>query len=155
MQRHLCERASHRSWGLVVMLLEEDAFLFFVSRGHIRRLNRRPAARHTFRSSDRKVQRSVEPSLYRQRNLIERFFCKLKHFRRIATRFDTLARNFLAVQIDAFAVAMIALATLLRLVTGFGWQQGGYFALYPAILVSTPLLTEQNLTSNPGCDTRP
>ncbi|QDM19379.1 transposase [Tardiphaga sp. vice352] len=31
-----------------------------------------------------------------QRNLIERFFCKLKHFRRIATRFDKLARNFLA-----------------------------------------------------------
>jgi transposase len=45
---------------------------------------------------DRKVQRSVDPKLYRQRNLIERFFCKLKHFRRIATRFDKLARNFLS-----------------------------------------------------------
>ena len=45
---------------------------------------------------DRKVQRSVDPGLYRQRNLIERFFCKLKHFRRIATRFDKLASNFLA-----------------------------------------------------------
>jgi transposase len=45
---------------------------------------------------DRKIQRSVDPNLYRQRNLIERFFCKLKHFRRIATRFDKLARNFLA-----------------------------------------------------------
>ncbi|MGY4304596.1 transposase [Bradyrhizobium sp. USDA 4369] len=45
---------------------------------------------------DRKVQRSVDPRLYRQRNLIERFFCKLKHFRRVATRFDKPARNFLA-----------------------------------------------------------
>jgi transposase len=45
---------------------------------------------------DRKLQRSVDPALYRQRNLVERFFCKLKHFRRIATRFDKLARNFLA-----------------------------------------------------------
>jgi transposase len=45
---------------------------------------------------DRRVQRSVDPALYRQRNLIERFFNKLKHFRRIATRFDKLARNFLA-----------------------------------------------------------
>ena len=45
---------------------------------------------------DRKVQRTVDPQLYRQRNLIERFFCKLKHFRRVATRFDKLARNFLA-----------------------------------------------------------
>ncbi|MCZ8325085.1 MAG: transposase, partial [Sphingomonadaceae bacterium] len=27
---------------------------------------------------------------------VERFFCKLKQFRRVATRFDKLARNFLA-----------------------------------------------------------
>ena len=46
--------------------------------------------------SDRKLQRSVDPAIYRQRNLVERFFNKLKHFRRIATRFDKLARNFLA-----------------------------------------------------------
>ena len=45
---------------------------------------------------DRKVQRSVDPALYRQRNLIERFFNKLKHFRRVATRYDKTARNFLA-----------------------------------------------------------
>jgi transposase len=34
--------------------------------------------------------------LYRQRNLIERMFSRLKDFRRIATRYDKLARNFLA-----------------------------------------------------------
>jgi transposase len=34
--------------------------------------------------------------LYRERNLIERSFSKLKHFRRIATRCDKLAANFLA-----------------------------------------------------------
>ena len=45
---------------------------------------------------NRKVQRSVDPAIYRQRNLVERFFNKLKHFRRIATRYDKLARNFLA-----------------------------------------------------------
>lgn len=45
---------------------------------------------------DRKVQRSIDPAIYRQRNLVERYFCKLKHFRRVATRFDKLARNFLA-----------------------------------------------------------
>ena len=43
-----------------------------------------------------KLQRSVEPALYRERNLVERFFCKLKQFRRVATRFDKLARNYLA-----------------------------------------------------------
>jgi transposase len=51
---------------------------------------------HIPTQKDRKIQRSIDPAIYRQRNQIERFFCKLKHFRRIATRFDKLARNFLA-----------------------------------------------------------
>jgi transposase len=46
--------------------------------------------------SRRLAKRSINPQIYRQRNLVERFFCKLKQFRRIATRFDKLARNFLA-----------------------------------------------------------
>jgi len=54
------------------------------------------AKAHIPTSKDRLVQRSVSRRIYRQRNLVERFFNKLKHFRRIATRFDKLARNFLA-----------------------------------------------------------
>ena len=34
-------------------------------------------------------------ALYKERNLIERFFNKLKHFRRIATRYDKLLQNFI------------------------------------------------------------
>jgi len=34
--------------------------------------------------------------LYKARNLVERFFNKIKQFRRIATRFDKTAENFLA-----------------------------------------------------------
>ena len=34
--------------------------------------------------------------LYRQRNLVERFFNKIKHFRAIATRYDRLPENYLA-----------------------------------------------------------
>jgi transposase len=33
---------------------------------------------------------------YKQRNLIERMFGRLKDFRRIATRYDKLAQNYLA-----------------------------------------------------------
>ena len=36
------------------------------------------------------------PVLYRDRNAIERMFCRLKDFRRIATRYDRNAVNFLA-----------------------------------------------------------
>ena len=59
----------------------------------IRRSGAEPAIPST---SQRTVRRSVDMAIYRQRNLVERFFCSLKHFRRIATRFDKLARNFLA-----------------------------------------------------------
>jgi transposase len=36
------------------------------------------------------------PFLYRARNLVERFFNKIKHCRRVATRYDKLAANYLA-----------------------------------------------------------
>jgi transposase len=36
------------------------------------------------------------PYLYRARNLVERFFNKIKHCRRIATRYDRLSANYLA-----------------------------------------------------------
>jgi transposase len=39
---------------------------------------------------------SFSPFLYRYRNLVERFFNKLKHFRAVATRYDKRADNFLA-----------------------------------------------------------
>ena len=35
-------------------------------------------------------------TLYKGRNAVERMFCRLKDFRRIATRYDKLATNFLA-----------------------------------------------------------
>ncbi|WP_419723202.1 hypothetical protein [Sphingobium aromaticiconvertens] len=38
--------------------------------------------------------RSFDATIYKDRNLIERCFSKINHFRRIATRYDKLARNF-------------------------------------------------------------
>lgn len=46
--------------------------------------------------SNRKWRPCFSKTLYRERNQVERFFSKLKHFRRIATRYDKLADNFLA-----------------------------------------------------------
>ncbi|MGZ8171745.1 MULTISPECIES: IS5 family transposase [Methylobacter] len=44
----------------------------------------------------RKVSRECDKELYKERNLVERFFQKLKHFRRIATRYERLVRNYQA-----------------------------------------------------------
>ena len=46
--------------------------------------------------SNRRCKARFSKALYKGRNLIERFSSKLKHFRRIATRYDKLAGNFLA-----------------------------------------------------------
>lgn len=46
-----------------------------------------------------------DPILYRQRNQVERFFNKLKHFRAVATRYDKRDDNFLAsVQIASIRI---------------------------------------------------
>ena len=39
--------------------------------------------------------RDTDFALYRERNLVERFFNTIKHFRAIATRYDKLANTFL------------------------------------------------------------
>ena len=41
---------------------------------------------------------------YRARNLAERLWCRLKDWRRIATRYDKLARNFLSGALIAAAI---------------------------------------------------
>ena len=46
--------------------------------------------------SNRKQPFSFDKKAYKQRHRIENAFCRLKDFRRIATRYDRLARNFLA-----------------------------------------------------------
>ena len=44
----------------------------------------------------RKRKHPFDQNAYRLRNVVERTFCRLKDWRRIATRYDRLARNFLA-----------------------------------------------------------
>ena len=53
----------------------------------------------------RKRHHPFDGAAYRRRNLIERMFCRLKDWRRIATRYDKLAANFAA----AFILAAITI----------------------------------------------
>ena len=47
--------------------------------------------------SNRKLPKDIDENLYKQRNKIERFFGRLKSsFRRIATRYEKTANNFMA-----------------------------------------------------------
>ena len=45
---------------------------------------------------NRLEQREYDKVIYKERNFVERLFQKLKHYRRIATRYERLARNYMA-----------------------------------------------------------
>jgi transposase len=46
--------------------------------------------------ANRKRQRVIDKHLYKERHLIECYIGKLKHFRRVFSRFDKLAKNYLS-----------------------------------------------------------
>lgn len=46
--------------------------------------------------SNRNKRIRYDKQAYKDRNVVERCFCRLKDWRRIATRYDKLARNFLS-----------------------------------------------------------
>jgi transposase len=46
--------------------------------------------------ANRKVPRPYDADRYKDRNLVERFWAKAKQYRRVATRYEKTARNFLA-----------------------------------------------------------
>ena len=54
--------------------------------------------------SYRKVQYACDRTVYRQRNIIERMFCRLKDWRRIATRYDRNLKSFMSAVALAAAV---------------------------------------------------
>ena len=58
--------------------------------------------------SNLKEQRAFDEDLYKERNLVERFNNRIKQFRRVATRYEKTARNFLAfVQVAAITVLLL------------------------------------------------
>ena len=45
---------------------------------------------------NRKIQYDYDTAIYRQRKIVERLFCRIKDWRRVATRFDRNIKNFMA-----------------------------------------------------------
>ena len=61
-----------------------------------RKIESKGAAPNIPPKANRRWKNCFSPCLYRDRNAIERMFGRIKDFRRIATRYDRLAHNFLA-----------------------------------------------------------
>jgi hypothetical protein len=60
----------------------------------------------TSKVQNRRTPYPLDRAAYKRRNVIERLFCKLKNWRRVATRYDRLARNYLS----GLALAAIIIA---------------------------------------------
>ncbi len=60
------------------------------------RVEQQGAAPNIPDKANRKEKHCFSKTLYKERNLVERFFNKIKHFRRVATRFEKYAENYLA-----------------------------------------------------------
>ena len=55
---------------------------------------------------NRKEPRKYDKNLYKDRNKVERYFGRVKHYRRLATRYEKTARNFLAFWHIAAAITL-------------------------------------------------
>ena len=90
-------------------LLGADTLLIDLSEGDVllgdkaydadwlrQRIEAQGAAPNIPDKSNRKERHCFSTALYKERNRVERFFNKIKHFRRIATRFEKHAQNYLA-----------------------------------------------------------
>ena len=84
--------------------------------------------------ANRNIKRECDFALYCERNLVERFFNLLKHFRAIATRYDKLARNFLAEVQSAAVTILLNLNTGPSLVSvakcGFSTEKRGFVRFF-------------------------
>jgi transposase len=76
-------------------------------KGLVEEVERRGAEAVIPTQKTRKERREVDPHLYRERNLCERFWSKAKQYRRVATRYEKKAANYLAfVKVAAMMVML-------------------------------------------------
>lgn len=89
-QALLDEAASHAD-GQIATVTADKAYDSAAILAHIEAIGAQPVIPQL---SNRKNPRSVDWAQYKNRHLVERFFARLKQFRRIATRYDKLAARF-------------------------------------------------------------
>lgn len=61
----------------------------------LRKQIRRQGAKPVIPSREKTRARRYDRTLYKLRNVIERFFNRVKHYRRVATRYDKTDQNYL------------------------------------------------------------
>ncbi len=94
------------------LLADHEPEVVIADRGYdkkalVERIESRGAEAVIPTQKDRKEQREVDRHWYRERNVCERFWSKVKQYRRVATRYEKKAANFLAfVKVAAIMVLL-------------------------------------------------
>jgi transposase len=94
------------------LLADHEPGVVIADRGYdkkalVERIESRGAVAVIPTQKDRKQQRAIDRHLYRERNVCERFWSKAKQYRRVATRYEKKAANFLAfVKLAAMMVTL-------------------------------------------------
>lgn len=101
-QAHDCPQAEPLLKGIFAgFVIADKAY----DSNSLRELIKRMGAEAVIPSKSNRTQPpEFDKEVYKNRNLIERFFNKLKQFRRIATRYDKLSRRFAAFILISAAV---------------------------------------------------
>ncbi|TCK30952.1 DDE family transposase [Ancylobacter aquaticus] len=89
----MAEVCSIRLWGVPEAVLADRAYDANSLSAHLASIGFEAVIPST---RSRKTPIPHNPLIYKLRNHIERCFNKRKHFRRVATRFDRLAKHYLA-----------------------------------------------------------
>jgi transposase len=98
---HLTPGQAHDLEGADVLLQDLEAEALLADKAYdadervLDKLNARNIQPVIPPKSNRKIQRTYDAELYKDRHLIENFFAKLKQYRAIATRYDKTDTNFL------------------------------------------------------------
>ncbi len=71
-----------------ILVYNADAFIFLIKKRQSEAVIRSKI--------NRKIQREIDIELYKERHLIECCIWKIKHFRRVFSRFDKMAKNYLS-----------------------------------------------------------
>jgi transposase len=95
----------------------------------------RGATPHLPSLGSRAIHEGISPGIYRARNLVERLVNRLKHFRRVATRYDRTARNYLA----AVTLAAIHLGARFE---STSWRQIGGLTLRTPVRTNPPTFAD-------------
>ena len=108
----LIERGLLNEFQAEELLADHEPEVVIADRGYdkralVERIESRGAQAVIPTQKSRAVQRVVDPHWYRERNLCERFWSKVEQYRRVATRYEKKAANFLAfVKVAAIMVML-------------------------------------------------